>query len=123
MLEEVRKLVSHMSMSCLGVAFRMEAHIDKEYGGRIYLQVFYTAPCTKTKIVLEWSSGKNYLSRHMTEDEVVKKAYVTFKQCIEHEIMEGFKFDNTIVFNPHVNFRELLTISDKEVKREKHDNP
>ena len=118
MLEEVKKLISHLSISCIGIVFRMEAHIDKEYGGRIYLQVFYTSPCTKTKTVREWSSGKNYLSRYMTEDEIVKKAYVTFKQCVEHEIMEGFKFDGKILFNPHVNFRELLSISDREIKRE-----
>jgi hypothetical protein len=32
--------------------------------------------------------------------------------------MEGFKVDNIILFNPHINFEELLKISDKEITRD-----
>jgi hypothetical protein len=53
----------------------------------------------------------------MTDDEVVKTAYVAFEAAVKHEILEGFKVDGKILFNPHVNFEALLTVSDKEVFR------
>jgi hypothetical protein len=52
----------------------------------------------------------------MTEGEIVNKVYVAFKQAVEHEVMEGFKFDGKIVFNPHVSFRDLIKI-DQEITR------
>lgn len=86
--------------------------------GRIFLQVIYKAPCTKTGDINEWSGRKYYLSDYMTDDEIVKTAYVAFESAIKHEIMEGFKVDGIILFNPHINFEELLKISHKEVKRD-----
>lgn len=117
-LSKVRELINRISLEVLGVKFRIEAHYDKVYNnGRVYLQVIYTAPCTKTGEVQEWKSGKNYLSEFMTDDEVIKKAYVTFEQCVKHEIMEGFRVDNIVLFNPHVNYTELLKVSSREVTR------
>jgi hypothetical protein len=37
--------------------------------------------------------------------------------CVEHEIMEAFKVDGKILFNPHVNYLDLLDVSHKEVSR------
>lgn len=54
----------------------------------------------------------------MTEDEIVKQAWVAFQAAVNHEMLEGFKFDDVIVFNPHTSFRELLKVSPKEVIRE-----
>jgi hypothetical protein len=53
----------------------------------------------------------------MTDDEIIKTSYGAFKAAVEHEVMEGFKVDGIILFNPHVNFEELLKISHKEIKR------
>jgi hypothetical protein len=53
----------------------------------------------------------------MTRDEVVKTAFAAFKAAVEHEVMEGFKFNGKIVFNPHVSFEALLSITDQEVSR------
>lgn len=122
---QVKELISHITFSIFSKELKLSVHYDKlvedmpvqcKYK-RMYLQVSYTAPCTKSGTIEEWKGGKHYLSRYMTEDEIVKKAYVAFEAAVKHEIMEGFKFDNTIVFNPHVDFRELLKISHKEVKR------
>lgn len=54
----------------------------------------------------------------MTNDEIAKTAYVAFESAIKHEIMEGFKVDGIILFNPHVNFEALLGVSDQEIRRE-----
>lgn len=118
MLQKVLDLTSHITMSVFGQTFKLEAsHDKKDAEGRIYLQVKYDAPCTKTGEVQEWNGRKWYLSEHMTEDEIVKTAWCAFEAAVKHEVMEGFKFDGIIVFNPHVNFRALLEVSHQEIKR------
>lgn len=56
----------------------------------------------------------------MTDDEIIKTAYLAFKIAVEHEIMEGFRVDGKILFNPHASYDALLKASDVEVSR---DNP
>ncbi len=132
--DDVIKLVSHITLSLLDIDFEILVEKDKRYSvpnrymrtehlnnpqifGRTYIQLKYKAPCTKTGLWGEWKSDKIYLSSYMTEDEVVKKVFVLFKRAVEHEIMEGFKFDGKIVFNPHTSFRDLLQVSEKEITR------
>lgn len=121
-LQKVRELLSHVSLSIFGQNLFIRADEDKKHedpknGKRVFIQVFYHAPCTKNNSIEEWKGGKYYLSEYMTEDEIIKKAWVAFEAAVKHELMEGFKFDNIVVFNPHVNFRELLKISHLEVTR------
>jgi len=116
-LKEIRELISHIRFSIFGTELYIGVHKDKIYGTRLYLQVEYAAPCNKTGEMDVWKGAKYYLSEFMTEDEIVKKCYVAFEAAVKHEVMEGFKFDGIIVFNPHLNFRELLKISHKEIKR------
>jgi len=121
MLEKVKEIVGRITMNCLGTEFKLRVEYDNEFlidgVGRVFLQVIYDAPCTKTNVVQEWHGRKFYLSKFMTDDEIVKTAYVAFESCVKHEIMEGFKVDNIILFNPHINFEELLKVSDKEITR------
>lgn len=119
-LKSLQLTLSKLSLNALGVEFDIHAHYDKKYGKRIYLQVGYAAPCTKTNEPCHWRGRKWYLSSHMTEDEVVKTAFAAFKATVEHEVMEGFKYDGTVVFNPHVNFQELIAVSTREIKRKDH---
>jgi hypothetical protein len=121
MIERVKKITQRISMSCLGVSVKIAVKMDKIYtvsnNGRIYLQAHYEAPDTHTGVLQEWSGRKWYLSEFMTDDEIVKTAYVAFESCVKHEIMEGFKVDGVILFNPHVAYDALLEVSHKEVKR------
>lgn len=118
-LERVLSITNNITMSVFGVNFFLYVAHDKVYeNGRIYLQVKYVAPCTKTGEVQEWNGRKWYLSEFMTEDEIVKTAWCAFEGAVKHELMEGFKFNNIIVFNPHVNFRALLEVSNQEIKRD-----
>ena len=131
-MDRVLNILSRIECICMFTTFKIVAEYDKKYSmslpkyvensnpkyGRIYLQAIYKSPCSNTGRLGEWKGRKNYLSDHMTDDEIVKTAYVTFKQAVEHEIMEGFKVDGKPLFNPHINFEELLTVSHKEIKRE-----
>lgn len=118
MIERVKSITNRITASCFGAVFGIRVDHDNEFeNGRVFLQVFYEAPCTHTGTMEKWTGRKWYLSRHMTDDEIVKTAYVAFESSVKHEIMEGFKVDGIILFNFHINFEELLKVSHKEVKR------
>lgn len=118
-LFRVRQLIQHITCSVFGTMFTLKASYDDLHdNGRVYLQIAYDAPCTKTGKIEPWKGRKWTLSEFMTDDEIVKTAYAAFEAAVIHEVMEGFKFDDIIVFNPHVDFRALLDISHKEIKRE-----
>jgi len=119
-LEQVENLCRGIEMKCLGnSSFRLRVERDNKQpvDGRIFMQITYEAPCVKTGFAGIWHGRKFYLSDHMTEDEVIKTAYLAFKLSVEHEIMEGFHVNGKILFNPHVNYTELLDISPREVRR------
>ncbi len=106
-------------MECFGTIFKLRIARDQKYSrGRFFIQVTYKAKCNKTGKMQEWHGRKWYLSDHMTNDEVVKTAYAAFKATVEHEIMEGFKINGVVLFNPHVNYLSLIKISNQEVSRE-----
>lgn len=117
-LQQVKDLLSRVEMNLLGHQFYLRVdHDQKNPGGRVFLQVYYEAICTRTGKEEQWSGRKFYLSEHMLPDEVIKTAWVAFEAAVKHEVMEGFTVDDKILFNPHVNFEELLKISHKEVQR------
>lgn len=122
-LPTIRKLISNVSCSLFGTPVYVRADEDKRYKdnkghGRVYIQCFYYAQCTKGGSLDTWKGKKHYLSEFMTDDEIIKQCYVAFEAAVKHEMMEGFKYNGTILFNPHADFRELLKISKKEVTRE-----
>lgn len=77
----------------------------------------YTATCIKTGKQELYKGRKWYLSPYMTEDEVVKTIYLAFEVAVKHEILEGFKMDDTPLFNPHTPYDEILKISKIEKTR------
>lgn len=117
-IKEIKALLSRVSCEALGMEFDILVERDKEYGHRIYLQIGYVAPCSKTSVYGVWRGRKWYLSKYMTKDEIIKTAYAAFEAAVKHEVMEGFKVDGKILFNPHVDFEALLKVSDQEVKRQ-----
>ena len=119
MVDKVKTITQRITINLFGTEFKIRVERDNLdlVNGRVFIQVMFSAPCTKTNEVQEWHGRKWYLSEHMTNDEIVKTAYGAFKMCVEHEVMESFKVDNIILFNPHLGFEELLEISHKEVTR------
>lgn len=118
-ITEIIHLTTSIKCNLFATTFKVRVERDNkdEVNGRIFIQLVYDAFCTKSGVLQEWHGRKWYLSDHMTEDEIVKTCYVAFESAVKHEIMEGFKVNGTILFNPHVDYKELLLISDKEVRR------
>jgi hypothetical protein len=124
-IDRVKELLTRVSMTCLDKDFFLIVEYDRKYEvkdfmfmyPRVYIQIEYSASCTKTEKIDTWKGRKWYLSEHMTDDEIIKTTYAAFEACVKHEIMEGFKIDGKILFNPHIDFEELLLITNKEIKR------
>lgn len=122
MLSHLQRICSGITMDCFGTIFELKIARDKKHSrGRFYIQVTYTAKCNKTGVSKLWHGSKRYLSDHMTDDEIIKTAYSAFKSVVEHEIMEGFKINGIILFNPHVSYQSLLKISNEEISRENNE--
>jgi len=118
--KHVKRIVERIDLNLFGQEFEILVRKDRKYGKRVFIQIQYEDECRSTREVLLLKGRKWYLSEFMTEDEIVKTCYAAFEACVKHEIMEGFCVDGQILFNPHVNFEELLKISSKEIKREPH---
>lgn len=119
-IEKIKSVLDRVSMNVFNMKFKVRVERDNEQpeNGRIFLQIVFEAPCANNRETKEWHGCKEYLSKHMTNDELIKRAYKAFKAAVDHEVMEAFKVDNITLFNPHVDFEELLKISHKEVKRD-----
>lgn len=118
-LQEIRNLLKRVSIKIFDTEFTIRVEIDNKFdAGRIFIQALYSAGCNKTGRKQLWKGRKYYLSDHMTSDEVIKTCYAAFEAAVKHEIMESFKVDDIVLFNPHVSFEELLKISHLEVERE-----
>jgi hypothetical protein len=61
-----------------------------------------------------WRGRKWYLSRHMTDDEIVKTIWLAFEIAVRHELLEGFTFGGKLVFNPHTPVDVLIKASEFE---------
>lgn len=116
-LRIIRLKVAKLKANLFGKDFSFRVEYDNTNGTRIFIQVIYMDKCRTTGEQQEWHGRKWYLSDHMTTDEVIKTCYAAFKAAVEHEVMEGFTVDGTVLFNPHVSYEELLKISNKEVRR------
>ena len=122
-IEKVQSIIDRCTMKLFNVCFRFRVEEDylfknRDGEGRVFIQLCYKCACNKTGHLQEWRGRKWYISSHMTEDEVIKTAYAAYQSAIIHEIMETFLVDNKILFNPHVSYEALLSISDKEIKRD-----
>lgn len=116
MLERVTKLTNRIQIFMFERLFHVETKLSPKEK-RVYIQIKFWSRCSKTGQGEIWKSRKWYLSEYMTDDEIVKTCYAAFKMAVEHEVMESFKVDGITLFNPHLDFEELLKISHKEVTR------
>lgn len=59
--------------------------------------------------------GRWYLmSEDISDDGVIKTAWMCAEQIIKHELMEAFLVDKKRIFNPHKSLKDLLHNSDEQ---------
>lgn len=57
-----------------------------------------------------WAARKWFLSRHMTDGEIIQ---TVFKACLtaqEHEIRERFLYKGAAIFDPHYDIEKLVAL-------------
>jgi len=122
-LVTVKTTTEKIRLSLFGkeLYLRVERDCRDRIEGRIFLQVVYESPCVETGKAEEWHGRKWYLSQFMIRDEVIKTAYAAFEAAVKHEVMEGFKYDNVVLFNPHISYLSLMGVADEQVRRGHHE--
>lgn len=81
-------------------SFRVGSDRGTDAEGRWWLQVEFG----------EWRGRKWFLSKHMTDSEVVATA---FKACLtaeEHECREAFRYRGMTVFGPHIDVDRMADL-------------
>lgn len=92
----------------------LDTQLDKnDPEGRIYIQVVCFRPDSTTKARGEGRGGKIYLSEHMTDSEIVRKAFQAFQAYEEHECREWFRYIGRQVFGPHISVQALWEVSER----------
>jgi len=81
--------------------------------GRVYLQVQCWRPDTFTGEMDYGRGGKIYLSPHMVDSEIVRKAFQALLGYEEHEAREFFMYKGKRVFGPHIDVDALVEIADR----------
>jgi hypothetical protein len=85
----------------------------KDPTGRLYLQVECDRPDVYTGVPGVGHGGKAYLSEHMTDGEIVRRAFSLFMAYEEHECREWFRWRKRAVFGPHIATEALWSVADQ----------
>ena len=72
-----------------------------------YLQLKFTAPCSKTGVIQDWTCRKWLLSFHMVKNEIVQTAFKAVLAAVEHETREKFHYRGESIFDPHIDVDKL----------------
>jgi len=102
-IQEIVDLISYKDWK-----FRL---LDKADGH--LFQVTFFAKDIHSGEVEEQFCRKFYVSPHSCVSEIIRTAYLAVQQAEMHELDENFKFNNTALFDPHldlVNLSELIAI-------------
>lgn len=115
--EEMKAIVDMVTYK---PGWRILLDLDKEDGGRPYLQVEVDET---TEAAMDahkrdgsrvgWRGGKRYLSKHMCEQEIVGACFGVIHDAEMHELREWFRFDNASIYNPHINPFVLVPLAKK----------
>ena len=101
------KAIAYTECKVFGQEFAARVGCDR-HSNRWWFQLVYDADGQ------EWRGRKWFLSKHMTDDEIIKTIWLAFEIAVRHELMEGFKVNGFRVFNPHTPFSTLILGSTKE---------
>lgn len=86
--------------------------------------VTFERPDTNTGVVGRGRSRSELVWKGSYYSSVVKTAWLLLELTIRHELMEGFRFDDQRIFNPHNSVFDLADLQrDSMVNGRKHLNP
>lgn len=74
----------------------------------------FERPDTNSGVVSRGRGRDEIIWEGWTESAVVKTAWVIVQLLVQHEMMEGYRYDNARIFNPHNSVRELAGLQQEE---------
>lgn len=77
---------------------------------RNYIQITCDGICNVTGKAFPWKSRKWYLSKYMTDGEVVQTVFLATLVAMEHEVREQFKYKGESIFDPHYDIEKLVNL-------------
>ena len=90
--------------------------LDMALGYKHFLYWTFTAPDVTLPgtPATSWNSRKWYLSKHMTENEIVQTALAAVLMAEEHEAREAFAYKGVNLFHPHIEIAALMRASKRK---------
>lgn len=71
------------------------------------LQIVFKDKCIVTGEIEEQYCRKWFLSKYMTDNEIIRTAFTAVEKAEYHELCEKFKFDNKLINNPHLDVLKI----------------
>lgn len=108
-IEKVKEILSNIKFaeySCLDMNYQFEV---KEVDDLFLIRTsFLRKDIVTGEFGLGWGRWHTTPSSTASETSIVMSAWVCVKMIVEHELLEGFLYLNTRVFNPHKSIDELV---------------
>lgn len=112
--EELRAVLDRISFKNTALDFKWEFEITEERlindEGIWLLNVSFERPDTLTGVVDRGRGRQEIIREGSTISSIVKTAWLLVELMVRHELMEGFRFDNARIFNPHNSVFDLAKI-------------
>lgn len=108
-IEKVKIILSNIDFakySCLDMSYQFDVKIVDD--------LYFIRTSFQRKDINTGDFGTGWGRWHTTpidgatETSIVMTAWVAVKMIVEHELLEGFLYLNTRVFNPHKSIDELV---------------
>lgn len=85
------------------------------------LQIQFLDKCVITGEYEIQYCRKWFLSKHMTDNEIIRTAFLAVEIAERHELMEKFQLDGKLINNPHFDVLQMknIGISTRETEKQK----
>lgn len=92
-----------------------------EMGDGWFVQVQFDAPDSESGLIETQHCRKWYVSKWMTDTEVVDTIYAAFERAVLHEFNETFRYMKQTIYNPHIAWHARYTACEITEHREPPD--
>ncbi len=87
-----------------------------EKGDGYLLQCTYLERDVESNVVRDQHSRKWYVSKHMTETEIVETAWACYQRSVIHQAAEHFTYRGRRVYSPHFKIEDRLRIENYDAR-------
>lgn len=105
--QQIETILNKITFKPFGIDFKWRT-LEKGDGFLIQCYAFIPDCENKENDLSEQRGGKHYISKYATDSEVYFKAWKACQDYITHEIHESFYVNHIRVFDPHLDFEDLL---------------